>query len=181
MDEIIDIVDSEWKPTGEIIGKNIAHRGWVLHRVAHVHIYDNKWNIYFQKRSQSRKHFPWMLHFAIWWHVWAGEDVLDAAIREWEEEVWLSINRDKLDLIGKFHQNVIHKEYGLHDNEIAYDYIYSCDWKVDEFVFEDWEVESIEFMHIDELLNIPFDQYAKLGIVPYMYYPIILEWIKKFL
>lgn len=179
MEEIVDIFDKSENPTGLTIEKQIAHEKGLLHRVVHVHFYDDAWNVYLQKRSQNKEHFPWMLHFAIGWHISAWEDVLDALVREWKEEIWYTILPEKLALIGIFHHQSWHSEYGLLDNEIAFDYAYRFNWNIDQFVFEDWEVEDMCSMHIHDLIKIPASRYKEKNIVPYIHYPEIFQWIQN--
>ena len=134
---------------------------------------------FFQKRSATKKHFPGMLHFTIGGHIDAWEEVIDAALREWQEEIWITLDSSKLEFIGKFHQQAIHLEYNLSDNEIAFDYAYCFDWNLNQLTFEDGEVIWIESVDIDILLSLSYDQYKDMNIVPYEFYPKIFQWIKE--
>ena len=177
MDELIDIVDESWEPTGEIVSKYKAHSEGILHRVVHIHFYDMHGNMYFQKRSSTKNHFPWMLHFAVGGHVWVGESLIEAIHREWKEELWIMFDEHILHLIGVFHQKTNHPKYALIDNEIAFDYWFCFDWNIEHLIFEDWEVEWIEKIHIVDLIKMSLKDYEINNIVPYDFYPQIFKWI----
>ena len=178
MEEIVDIVDHNWNPTWATIAKSIAHKEWILHRVGHIHFYDMKWNIYFQQRSKTKSYFPGMLHFAVGGHISAGEGPVIAMIREGKEEIWVTIDPSSLELISTFHHDIHHQEYDVHDNEIAFDYAYCFEGKLDDWVFEDGEVEAAKIVPVDKLIGLKREEYADHNIVPYQFYPQIFEWIK---
>ncbi len=176
--EMFDIVDADGEPIGEIISRKDAHKWGVLHRVIHIHFYDTEGNIYFQKRSNNRSHFPGMLHFAIGWHISAGDTLATTVTKESLDEVGINISSTDIELIGKFHQEIKHPEYDLYDNEIAYDYAYRFDGDVSKLVFNDGEVDGMQKLSIIELERMNPAEYKENNIVPYEFYPQIFAWIK---
>ena len=59
--EILDIVDDNGQPTGEVIDRVTAHREGILHRTSHVwlvRIKDGRQQVLLQKRSEVAMTFP---------------------------------------------------------------------------------------------------------------------------
>ncbi|MFP4521701.1 MAG: NUDIX domain-containing protein [Fibrobacterota bacterium] len=90
--------DSEWfdivNPEGKIKGKaprDICHGNPdLLHRVVHMHIFNNDGMLLLQKRSPFKKIQPGKWDTAVGGHIGSGEEVQDALIREVKEEAGLS-------------------------------------------------------------------------------------------
>jgi isopentenyldiphosphate isomerase len=178
-EEMFDIVDLDGNPTWEVVSRNMAHTLGLLHRVIHIHFYDIHGNIYFQKRSKDRQHFPGMLHFAIWWHVSAWISIEETISAEALEELGIHLDQSKLLFIWLFHQKVDHPQHGHCDNELCFDYIYLFDGDISQFVYSDKSVDGIEKISIADLEKLSLALYPDYNIVPYWFYPTIYERIKE--
>lgn len=90
-EEWFDIVT----PKGEIVGK--APRSAVhgnpelLHPVVHVHIVNEKGELYLQKRADTKDLYPGFWDTAVGGHVSSGESIDHAVNREAEEELGISM------------------------------------------------------------------------------------------
>lgn len=88
----------EWFPlvneTGETIGKATrqeCHSGSkLLHPVVHLHIFNEKGDLYLQKRSMSKDIQPGKWDTAVGGHIDYGETVEEALRREVREEVGIT-------------------------------------------------------------------------------------------
>jgi 8-oxo-dGTP diphosphatase len=97
--ELLDIVDDEGEPTGEIRPKNEIHRLGLQHRDVHVWITDGT-NVLEQQRIWSKKIMPgaWDI---LGEHVGAGESYLDAAVRGTQEEFGLRLPAERFRPAGR--------------------------------------------------------------------------------
>lgn len=88
----------EWLPlvneNGEVIGKaprNICHNGGkLLHPVVHLHILNEKQEIFLQKRSMKKDLLPGYWDTAVGGHIGINEKVEDALKRETSEELGIT-------------------------------------------------------------------------------------------
>src|SRR5687768_10120805 len=92
--ELLDIVDPSGNPTGEQRDKTEIHRLGLPHRDVHVWITDGT-NVLEQQRAWDKKIMPGAWDIAVGGHVGAGENYLDAAIRETEEELGLRLPAER--------------------------------------------------------------------------------------
>lgn len=107
MDERVDILDEQGKPTGESCLKSEAHRNGLLHPTIHVWLYTPDGRVLIQQRGENKASHPLLWDVSVAGHVSAGEEVITAAIREVEEEVGLTISESNLEPLGTY--KAIHK------------------------------------------------------------------------
>ncbi|MEW5767223.1 MAG: Smr/MutS family protein [bacterium] len=85
--ELFDIVDR----AGHIIGqtsRQVCHSGpGLLHRVAHVLVFNSRGELYLQKRSQTKDIQPGKWDTSVGGHLAPGEDFRKGGCRELEEEL----------------------------------------------------------------------------------------------
>lgn len=175
MEELIEIVNEQGVPTWVIISKDEAHRIGALHRVIHLHMYDAVGNILFQQRAQTKKFYPWVLDFAVWGHIRAGEDVLAWLSREAYEELWLTLDHSCLALAWVFLHTIEHPQYNMLDNEVIFDYMYRYDGDIGVLTFLDGEVAGIQSYHIHTLLDASEEAYQQKNIRWYKRYPDVMK------
>ena len=98
----------EWLPVvnekGEVVGKatrRSCHSGsMLLHPVVHLHLINERGDIYLQKRSMKKDLLPGMWDTAVGGHVGLGEKIEDALKRETSEE--LGITKFKARFLGSY-------------------------------------------------------------------------------
>ena len=96
MDEVIDILTPEGKPTGKTALKSEAHKkGW-YHATVHIWLFTTSKKILLQKRALTKKIFPGLWDISVAGHIGAGESVLNAAKREVFEEIGLELSEEDL-------------------------------------------------------------------------------------
>ncbi len=94
-DEILDVVDSE----DLIIGKASrvqVHNNGLMHRSVHVLVFNSTGSLFLQKRSMIKGESPGLWDSSAAGHVESGEDYLNCAKRELEEELSLSDGRKRI-------------------------------------------------------------------------------------
>jgi isopentenyldiphosphate isomerase len=90
-DEILDVVDEQDRVIGQKPRSELYAAGQKNFRVVNAFIEDSRGLILIPRRSQERKIFPGALDTSVGGHVLAGEDYLDALIRETREECGLDL------------------------------------------------------------------------------------------
>ena len=96
VDELIDIVDANGKPTGKTALKSKAHKNGWYHNTIHLWLYTNKGEILLQQRSHKKTIYPLLWDVSVAGHIDAGETFTQAAIRETKEEIGLDLNGENL-------------------------------------------------------------------------------------
>jgi isopentenyldiphosphate isomerase len=89
-DEIFDVVNER----DEVIGRRSrseVHRLGLLHRAAHVLVFNSRGEVFLQKRSMSKDRQPGLWDSSASGHLDAGETYDACAVRELREEIGLTL------------------------------------------------------------------------------------------
>ena len=90
-EEIFDVVNER----DEIIGRETrreVHRTGLKHRAVHVFVFNQRGEVFLQKRSMSKDSSPGLWDSSASGHLDCGEQYDDCAIRELREEIGLIVN-----------------------------------------------------------------------------------------
>lgn len=153
--EIFDIVDEYGKPTGETIERGLAHKEGVRHRTAHIWIareVNGKWQVLLQKRAQTKDSFPGRYDTSSAGHIQAGDEPLESAIRELQEELGIVASPEELKYAGTFnirYEKEFHNKL-FKDNEIAFVYVYLGEIDIDDIIVQEEELECVEWFDLEE-------------------------------
>jgi isopentenyldiphosphate isomerase len=124
--EMIDIVDTDGKPTGKTISRDEAHNKGILHKVVQLYIIDPvKKDILLQKRSPKKKIKPNSWTCSVGGHVNKGNSNEDEVIKETKEEIGIDIEKKKLKYWFKVICGYNNEKYC--DNEVKFVYLYYLD------------------------------------------------------
>jgi isopentenyldiphosphate isomerase len=99
-EELLDIVDEDGFPTGRVLDKKTIHARGLRHRDVHVWVTDGK-NLLEQQRTWDKSIMPGAWDISVGGHVAAGEDYLDAAVRETKEELGMDLPRERFKRFGR--------------------------------------------------------------------------------
>lgn len=154
--EIIDIVKEDGTPTGVTVDRNQAHEEGLLHRTAHVWILrkrDGIWEALLQKRSLTKESFPGQFDTSSAGHIQAGDEPLESALRELEEELGIKAAPEDLTPAGTFRIQYAAQFHGrlFHDNELAFLYLYQKPVNEAALVLQAEEVESVTWFPLREI------------------------------
>lgn len=153
MDEPIELLDADGKPTGERCLKSEAHRMGYLHATVHVWFYTKNLEVLIQKRKASKDTFPGLWDVSVAGHIPFGESPKEGAVREVSEEIGLTIDKNDLLFFDNFDEKHIHASNFI-DNERHH--VFFCELKVplEKLTAQPEEVEEIKLIPLNRLATI---------------------------
>ena len=150
MDELIDILTPDGKPTGKTALKSQAHKNGWFHATVHIWLFTADKKILLQKRALTKKVFPGLWDISVAGHIGAGEEILASAKREVFEEIGLKLDEKNLIKIGTRIHQVKHKN-GIQDNEFHHVFIAELKVSIDELTIQKEEVDDIKLFDLSVL------------------------------
>lgn len=139
--EIFDIVNSNDEVIGRATRKECNSNPDLIHRAVFVLIYNNKKQLLWQKRSDTKDTSPGEWVTSVSGHVNKGEGYYETAVREVREE--LGVNLD-VEFLGKFLFN--------YPNETEYSAVYRA-YSNGPFDYNKKEISEITFMNLSEIIE----------------------------
>lgn len=91
MEEQIDILNKEGELTGEVRSKRVVHELGLWHKSNHVWILNFRRELLLQHRAEQKENHGGDWDISAAGHISAGETGIESALREIQEELWLSI------------------------------------------------------------------------------------------
>lgn len=98
-DEVFDVVDENDVPTGTASRAEV-HTENLIHRAVHVFVLNRNGDLWLQKRSRLKDMNPELWDSSVSGHLDAGEDYLEAAVRELGEEIGITVGTEELEKIA---------------------------------------------------------------------------------
>ena len=180
MDELIDLLDSNGNFTGKTALKSDAHKNGWFHQTVHIWFYTDKKQILLQQRTKSKDTFPLLWDVSVAGHIGAGEDIINSALREIEEEIGITIQQADLQKIGCFKSIQKHTNY-LIDCEFHHTFICELNIEFNLLKKQDIEVEDLQLKLISDFKIELNNSETKKLYVPHSkkYYNTIIEAIEK--
>lgn len=150
MEELIDILDSEGKLTGESRPRSIVHTTGLWHRTVHIYFYrklDKGIELLVHLRSKTKDLNPnkWDTRFG--GHLQAGDTLEKALANELKEEVGITAEPDKLTA------GPTHKREKFPNNEFTSVYFYEFDGDINTLSFKDGEVQEVKWINVNDVLE----------------------------
>ena len=182
MPEYVDIWSDEGIPTGEQRLKDEAHQKGLFHPTVHVWMYSRKGEILLQQRGKHKETFPGFWDVSVAGHVMAGEDILEAAVREVEEEIGLTINSSQLLKIDE-RKNINKQPNGIIDCEFQNVFLCELLVNIEELTIQEEEVDGICLLPMKDFEYEIDDLDTDFQLVPadYSYYTFVIENIRNLL
>ena len=179
MDEYIELLDKDNKPSGERCLKSEAHKNGLYHASVHIWLYTADKQLLIQKRHADKNTFPNLWDVSVAGHIVYKELPIIAAQREILEEIGLTIQEKDLRNIGTSSHKHVHSN-NLIDHELHHIYICPLNEKLENLVIQESEVAAIKLIPIDafkfELKN-NSEAYVPHGLD---YYNRIFDAIRQF-
>ena len=180
MQEYLDILTKGGMPTGESALKSVVHEKGYYHNTVHVWFYTNKKEVLLSQRSAKKTICPLLWDVSVAGHIDAGEAIMDAAVRETEEEIGLKITKPDLRKIGVFPCFQSY-ESGIQDNEFHHTFLCELPVPLEQLKRQEEEVEALKLISLFEFQNIINTiETSNNHLVPSnkAYYQMVLEAIK---
>ena len=157
--EMFDIIDMDGNKTGAIKERGVVHREGALHATSHIWIVRKNeksgYDILLQKRSACKDSHPGCYDISSAGHIGAGDEALESALRELEEELGIKAKPEELLEFGVQYKNYEGEFYGkpFRDNQRSVLYLYKEPINMDELVLQESEIESVIWMDYKEALE----------------------------
>ena len=153
--EIFDVIDKDGNPTGETVTRERAHAEGIPHRTAHIWILrkkEGRIQVLLQKRSKNKDSLPGMFDTSSAGHIQAGDEPLESALRELEEELGIHATPEQLHFAGTFPISFAKEFHGkmFRDEELAFVYIYDQPVNITKLVLQKEEVEAVEWFDLEK-------------------------------
>ena len=158
-DELLDVVNEDGCPTGETVGRSVAHRDGIRHRTAHVWLVRlgpvGRMQVLVQKRAANKDSFPGCWDVSSAGHIPAGDNWVTSALRELKEELGVEAKPQDLKLLGKHsvrHDAVFH-EKPFRNRQVSAVFVMLYDRPAENFQVQASEIESVEWTDIDDCIE----------------------------
>ena len=154
MEEIFDVFDEGGNFLG-IKPKSFCHgpNPNCYHKTVWIWIINSKNEVLIQKRAKCKKLFPSKWDNSCAGHIHAGEEILDACVRESSEEIGMNFSKEQFVFQGEVKLNSL--------NEFAQFFIVKADFLASETTLQEEEVEDVKWVTFDYLKSIIYtDIYA---------------------
>jgi isopentenyldiphosphate isomerase len=151
MEEYIDVLDENGNPTGKIKERGAAHIDGDWHKVIQIFII-NEDQILLQQRSLKKKSDPGKWSSSASGHISAGETSFEAALKEFNEELGITVEKDKMRLVDTFKSPSVRYNKGVKilNNHFVDLYISTQKINIENIKVQEDEVEQVKFYAIDE-------------------------------
>ncbi len=141
-DETVQIVDEENRKTLQL-PRSIMRRERLIHRASYILVFNEKGELFLQKRTRSKDIYPGYWDVAAGGVVLAGESYEESAARELAEELGIA-NVPLHFLFDHYYEDRANRVWGR---------VYRCRHN-GPFILQEAEVESGIFMPVDEALRL---------------------------
>ena len=157
--EMIDLLDESGNKIG-VVDKAVAHKEGLWHRSVHVWIANEKREVLLQHRCKAKTFFPNCWDCAFAGHVGAGEDSLESAIREGEEEIGIKFKKKDLEFLFSFKDKLVWED--KRSNEFVDVYLIRKNLNIDNVRLQSDEVDDIKWMKFDDFMTLVEKKYNQL-------------------
>jgi isopentenyldiphosphate isomerase len=139
-EEMLDVVNQKGETITSLPRSEIHGNPALLHRVVHVLVFNEKGELFLQKRSMSKDVAPGRWDTSVGGHVNAGETLDEAMKREMEEELGIAARTTEF-LYSYIHSNEF-------ESELVY--TYSCVYN-GAIHFQQDEIDEVRPWSLDEI------------------------------
>lgn len=155
--ELVDVLDKDGKELNEVVDKDKAHKDGIYHPVTHIVVLSkDRSKILLQKRCSLKKIYPDMWDIAAAGHVGSGEEAIDSAKREFNEELGLDPNNYDFKYVGYFLETYDYKNYKV--REYSHTYVIIDDIDIKNIKVQDEEVSDVRWFNKKEFNKLVEDK-----------------------
>ncbi len=151
MEEFFDVLNERGEYIGKIESRNNCHTKGLWHKAVAMFIINSEGQVLLQKRSANKKMWPNMWDITAGGHVLAGEFGFQSIIREAEEELGISLNKNDITFVGSsISTNVQGDIVNNHFNEF---YIVNKDIDETTLKLQEEEVSEVKWVDKNEIIE----------------------------
>lgn len=151
MEEFFDVLNERGEYIGKIESRNNCHTKGLWHKAVAMFIINSKEQVLLQKRSANKKMWTNMWDITAGGHVLAGEFGFQSIIREAEEELGISLNKNDITFVGSsISTNVQGDIVNNHFNEF---YIVNKDIDETTLKLQEEEVSEVKWVDKNEIIE----------------------------
>src|SRR5579862_7129985 len=143
---LIDVLDASGNRTGRVAGIEEVTKKGLWRCGVHALVYNTHGDILVQKRSRRIIFDPDMLDVSFGGGVDAGEEPIEALVREAAEELGLRVKLGDVTFLGVSKYNHHWKTYGKIERTFRYNYLVCTDAEEGNLVVEASEVAWAKFL-----------------------------------
>lgn len=158
--EFFDVLDENGKKLMKVKERSLIHKDGDWHGSVHIwlmrEVDNKKIEFLLQRRAEDKDSYPGCLDVSSAGHVDAGEDFIDAAQREVQEELGIKINKEDLYYLFTQKQTteaVFHNEKFI-SNEINKVYLVNPKVNIDNICFQKDEISEIRWIESEALMEL---------------------------
>ncbi len=151
MEEMFDTYNDDGTPTGQIVARSTVHRSGVWHKTAHVWVYNSQREVLIQQRAACKDSHPLLWDISAAGHVPAGENVIDAALRECHEEIGATFLPSQFTHIDTLIQQFEFPDINFYDNEFVSLFLVQSNTPLSKYRAQESEVAELRFISLDAL------------------------------
>lgn len=171
--EYLDILDENGNKTGEKKSRKEVHSNGYWHKGVHIWIINSKRELLVQRRSANKDIYPNKLYISVAGHPVSGEDEIESIKREFEEEINVKLDTNKLEYLFTFSQKVVENNGNFLDNQFYDVYIVEMDLDIEKLKLQEEEVSEVKNIYYKD-----FEQMIKSEDKDIVYHP--EEWKNLF-
>ncbi len=153
MEEHFDICDVHGRLTGESLPRSVVHAQGLWHKSAQVWIIDSQNRVLLQRRDERKQTDPGKWDISVAGHVSAGQTVLEAALRETEEELGLILYPEELELVFIAPREYLDTEHQFYDREFHHTFLCRRDVELSTLRLQPGEVIDVTWQSLDEFYH----------------------------
>jgi isopentenyl-diphosphate delta-isomerase len=149
-EEQYDVLDENGNKTGEVLPKSVVHERELRHASVFIWIYNNNSEILLQHRSKDKKSFPNVWDVSVAGHISAGDEPLETAVREIEEEVGLKVSPSELKQVDFTYDTPIWLPDKTHP-EFCWVYILHREINLKDITIQQEELDAVKLETISSI------------------------------
>ena len=142
--EYLDVLDENGNTTGEKKTRKEIHSKGCWHKGVHIWIINSKKELLVQRRSANKDVYPNKLYISVAGHPVSGEEEIDSIKREFEEEIGVKLDTNKLEYLFTFSQEVIENSGKFLDNQFYDVYLIEMDLDIENLKLQEEEVSEVK-------------------------------------
>ncbi|MGZ5493885.1 MAG: NUDIX hydrolase [Thermoanaerobaculia bacterium] len=157
--ELIDVLTPEGAPTGITRPKPHVHRDGDWHRSVHVWIIAPDDRILVQRRALTKENNPGLWDVSCAGHIAAGENAIESAIREAQEELGIELDPGELRHVASLREQAVLNGGTYIDNEFHEIFV----------VYRDVDLSSLRLQaeEVDDVRLVTREEFRSLDLVPH--------------